>query len=131
MIWKKRKSSLWCPSKGRGMAIAGIGTAKCFHGSTEIDGGGERCSVHVGRSKFLVRKSGVEEFFQEKKLPNQERAKIIFKMKNGLLSVLFVGSECDEGSKFDTSMPPNQRFFLYMRAPPGVHDVKFHDIMIK
>jgi len=81
----------------------------------------------------VIRKNGIEEVFREKKLPNQERAKINFKMKGGAILVSFVGSERehDEETEFQVSMPLDQRYYLYMRAPPGVHDVKFHDIKIR
>eukprot|EP00526_Cylindrotheca_closterium_P003225 CAMPEP_0113647790 /NCGR_PEP_ID=MMETSP0017_2-20120614/25322_1 /TAXON_ID=2856 /ORGANISM="Cylindrotheca closterium" /LENGTH=1578 /DNA_ID=CAMNT_0000559917 /DNA_START=812 /DNA_END=5548 /DNA_ORIENTATION=+ /assembly_acc=CAM_ASM_000147 len=119
--------------KERGLAIVGIGTAKCLHGDRESGEGGDRCSVHVGRSKFTIRKNGVEKVFREKKLPDQVRAKIILKMKDGHLFVSFVGSNKEGAQELETaqvSMPPDHRYYLYMRSPPGVHDVKFHDINI-
>ena len=77
--------------KGRGLAIAGVGTAKCLHGTTEKNGGGIRCSVHVGRSKLVIRRNGVEiKSFRAKKLPDQEKAKIIFEMQDGMSFVSFV-----------------------------------------
>jgi len=62
--------------KDRGLAIGGVGTAKCFHGNIGSDGNGGRFSVHVGRSKFVVGKNGVEEVLREKKASRSRASQV-------------------------------------------------------
>lgn len=58
---------------------------------------------------------------------------IIFQMQDRMLSLSFVGSENrynEEIESVQVNMPSDQRYYLYMRAPPGVQQVKFHDINV-
>ena len=65
---------------------------------------------------------------------DQKRAKLVFTVKDGKVIVSLIAS-CKESEEPDQraeiDMPTTKPFHLYMRAPPGVHDVKYHDIDIK
>jgi len=122
--------------KGRGTIIVGIGTQNCLaNEENKLNDGEEILSIGLNRGRFQIRKNGNNmKGSGAKLLPAQEKAKIRIKVGGeGKVVVNFEPSSSTDAVETQevVGMLMSKPFHLFMRAPPGVHDVKYHDVDIK
>mmetsp|Transcript_42685 Transcript_42685/g.103232 ORF Transcript_42685/g.103232 Transcript_42685/m.103232 type:complete len:293 (-) Transcript_42685:102-980(-) len=114
--------------KGRGTIIAGMGTRPCLHG--EDQAGGVRCSVSVNRSSLVVRQNGNIVVSKQRLWDEQDEASLRFTYSDKRVAISFTPSSGGEEERLELDVTMHQTYHLYMRAPPGVHDVKYHSVDI-